>query len=101
MQRHPDYWEAPEAFRPERFAPGWEKTRPRFVYFPFGGGPRVCIGNSFATMEANLILPTIMQRFSLALAPGQAIEMEPLITLRPKGALNMVATAREMIPSAV
>ncbi len=95
MQHDPRYWEAPEAFRPERFAPGWDKTLPKFAYFPFGGGPRVCIGNSFAAMEANLILPTILQRYTLALAPGQAIEMEPLITLRPKGALNMVATARE------
>ena len=94
MHRHPDYWDEPDAFKPERFTEGWEDRVPRYAYFPFGGGPRVCIGNSFAAMEANLVLATIMQRCTLDLVPGQTVEMEPLITLRPKGAMRMTVTER-------
>lgn len=97
MHRHPDYWDEPDAFRPERFAPGWEDRVPKFAYFPFGGGPRICIGSSFAMMEAVLVLATIMQRWTLRLAPGHVVEMEPLITLRPKNGMPMRAQQREII----
>ena len=70
---------------------------PKFAYFPFGGGPRICIGNSFATMEAVLVLATIMQRWTFSLAPGHTVEMEPLITLRPKGGMPLRIQQRERI----
>lgn len=82
--RHPDFWENPEGFDPARFAPARAAGRPRFAYFPFGGGPRQCIGSSFAMMEAPLILATIAQRFRLDLVPGHPIALQPLISLRPR-----------------
>jgi len=88
------YFEAPEEFRPERWAGDFEKQLPRFAYFPFGGGPRVCIGNTFALMEAQLILATIAQRFTMRLAPGQVVEPLPLITLRSKYGLKMEVERR-------
>lgn len=96
MHHHPAYWQQPDRFMPERFAPGWDHDLPKFVYFPFGGGPRICIGNSFAVMEAVLVLATIIQRWQVALAPGQVAEIEPLITLRPKGGIPMTVTQRQL-----
>lgn len=69
MHRHPTYWDNPTAFDPERFAPENDKRHPHFTYFPFGGGPRLCIGNHFAIMEAQLILAIIAQHYELHLAP--------------------------------
>jgi cytochrome P450 len=99
MHHDARYFEQPEAFRPERFAPGYEERLPKYAYFPFGGGPRVCVGNQFAMMEANLVLATIAQRFHVSLAPGQPVEMQPMITLRPRGSLRMTLTERE--PAAI
>jgi cytochrome P450 len=82
--RHPDFWEDPESFDPERFAPEAAAGRPRYAYFPFGGGPRQCIGNNFAMMEAQLILAMVVQAYRLDLVPGHPIAMQPLITLRPR-----------------
>jgi cytochrome P450 len=73
-------------FRPERFE---TEDYPRYAYIPFGGGPRVCIGNSFAMMEARLLLAAIAQRAQLRLSPGQKVTPQPLTTLRPKGGLPM------------
>jgi cytochrome P450 len=87
--RHPDFWERPDVFDPERFAPERAAGRHRFAYFPFGGGPRVCIGNQFALTEAQLILATILPRCQFRLLPGGALVPEPLITLRPRGKLLM------------
>lgn len=92
--RHPDFWDEPEAFRPRRFEPQRVQERDRFAYFPFGGGPRLCIGNNFAMMEAQLLLATVVQRYRLHLAPGHPVEMEPLITLRPKYGMVMGIEAR-------
>ncbi|MBL8165371.1 MAG: cytochrome P450 [Anaerolineae bacterium] len=89
MHRDPRYFDAPEAFRPERWADGLEKRLPRYAYFPFGGGPRICIGNSFALMEARLILAGLAGHYRLSLVPGQSVAVEPLITLRPRDALMM------------
>lgn len=90
MHRHPQYWDNPEGFDPERFAPENEKSRPRYAYFPFGGGPRQCIGNIFALAEAQLILTQIVQSYHLSLVPGQPIEPAPLVTLRPRDGLQMM-----------
>lgn len=92
--RHPDFWDEPEKFDPERFTPERKAERPRYAYIPFGGGPRQCIGNNFAMAEAILILATISQKYRLNLPPGHHVEMEPLITLRPKGVLPVNLTAR-------
>ena len=81
--RHPAFWEQPAAFDPERFSEDAVAGRPRFAYFPFGGGPRLCIGNQFALSESQLILATILARYRLQLIPGRVIEPLPLITLRP------------------
>ncbi|HEY9641571.1 MAG TPA: cytochrome P450 [Coleofasciculaceae cyanobacterium] len=90
MHRHPRYFAEPEAFNPERWNPDLEKQLPRGVYFPFGDGPRICIGKSFALMEAVLILAAIAQTFHLELIPDQTIELQPSITLRPKHGIQVV-----------
>lgn len=93
------YFPEPELFRPERFAPENKHSIPEYAYLPFGAGPRVCIGNSFAMMEMQLMLALVMQRFEIALAPGQGVpELEQLIVLRPKGGMHVRVTARERQP---
>jgi cytochrome P450 len=87
--RHPAIWERPDAFDPERFRPEQTATRPRFAYFPFGGGPRQCIGNTFAFTEATVVLAGIAQRYHLEMVPGHPVVPEPLVTLRPKFGLQM------------
>src|SRR6266699_5729559 len=74
--RHPAFWDNPEVFEPERFTPERSASRPHYTYFPFGGGPRVCIGNNFALMEMQLILATVAQRYKLRLVPGHTVEPE-------------------------
>lgn len=93
--RHSDFWPEPERFIPERFAAETEADRHRFAYFPFGSGPRQCIGNSFALMEAQIILATALQRYRLHLPPGHAVVPETLLTLRPRGGLPMLIEARQ------
>ncbi|GHO81015.1 hypothetical protein KSD_87860 [Ktedonobacter sp. SOSP1-85] len=93
--RHPDFWEQPDVFDPERFSPECSAGRHRFAYFPFGGGPRVCIGNQFALTEALLILATILSRYQLRLLPETNVVPEPLITLRPRGTLLMTVHRHE------
>ncbi|CAN5567616.1 cytochrome P450 [soil metagenome] len=87
--RHPDLWETPEKFDPERFTPERSAGRPKYAYFPFSGGPRQCIGNNFATMEATLVLATVAQRYRLSLVPGHPVEPEPSFTLRPRYGMRM------------
>lgn len=87
--RHPALWEHPEVFDPERFTPEHSAGRPHFAYFPFGGGPRMCIGNNFALMEMQLILATIAQRYKLRLVPGHPVEPEAFLSLRPRYGLPM------------
>jgi cytochrome P450 len=86
----------PEPFRfdPDRWLPEARALRPRFSYFPFGGGARQCIGEPFAWMEGVLLLSTLAQRFRYRLAPGAVVEPEALITLRPRGGLPMIAEQR-------
>ena len=87
--RDPRFWDDPEAFDPDRFTPERSAGRPLFAYFPFGGGPRICIGNAFAMMEAQLLLAQISQRFRLELAPGAHVVEERGVTLRPGPTLPM------------
>ncbi len=82
--RHPEFWPNPDKFDPERFLPNEVNSRPKFAYFPFGGGEHICIGKSFAVMEATIILAAIAQRFAIELVPQQPIEIDPRFTLRPK-----------------
>ena len=89
--RHPAFWERPDVFDPERFEPERAAERHRFAYFPFGGGPRVCIGNQFALTEAQLILATILPRYQFRLLPEASVVSEPLVTPRPRGGLLMTA----------
>jgi cytochrome P450 len=89
VHHSPAVWENPEGFDPERFAPERVKEHPPFSYFPFGGGPRQCIGMGFALMEAQLVLATLAQRFAPALVPGHPVAPEPLATLRPAGGMPM------------
>ena len=84
VHRDPRWFEAPLEFRPERWEGDLLKRLPRFAYFPFGGGPRQCIGNNFAVMEANLLLATLAQQFRISLVPGREIIPAASITLRPK-----------------
>ena len=94
MHRDPRYFAAPERLCPERWTQEFEKGLPKFAFFPFGGGPRQCIGSSFAMMEAVLLLATIAQRFRLTLVPGPPIVPEPAITLRPQGGVRVVVRRR-------
>ncbi|WP_394822318.1 cytochrome P450 [Pendulispora albinea] len=98
--RHPDFWENPEGFDPFRFTPEQEAKRPKFAFLPFGGGPRICIGNAFAMLEVTLVLATLAQRFQLDLVPGTKVEPEPQITLRPRHGLPMTLRRRERVAGA-
>jgi cytochrome P450 len=90
MHRLPDIWEAPTEFRPERWDPVSGQKVPQWAYFPFGGGPRMCIGMPFAQMEAKLLLATILQHFRLQLVSDYHLQLSPLITLRPKHGMPMI-----------
>jgi cytochrome P450 len=90
--RHPAFWPDPDRFDPERFRPGVERTRPRFAYFPFSGGPRLCIGETFALVEAQLVVAMMLRRFELTLVDDTPVIPEPTLTLRPRGGLRMRVT---------
>jgi cytochrome P450 len=98
MHRDPRWFPAPDRFDPERFAPDRHSERPKFAYFPFGGGPRVCIGEQFAWMEGVLALATIGQRWRLRLVQGHPVALQPIITLRPKFGMRMHVEARQGRP---
>jgi cytochrome P450 len=89
MQRDARFFTDPDRFNPDRFAAGWEERVPRYAYLPFGGGPRVCIGNGFAMMEARLILATVAQRWKLSLETADEIRPKQVVTVRPSGPLRM------------
>lgn len=89
VHRHKDFWEDPEKFDPERFSPERSERRHHFAYLPFGAGPRQCIGNNFALMEAGLIIAMIAQKYRLQLVPGQTVQPEPIFILRPPRQLMM------------
>ena len=89
LQRDARFYSDPERYDPERFAPGWEERIPRYAYLPFGAGPRVCIGNAFAVMEARLILATVAQRYKLSLEPNQKVVPMQVITVKPRGPVRL------------
>lgn len=95
LHRDERFFERPDLFHPERWLEGLAARLPRFAYIPFGGGPRQCIGNGFARMEATLLLATIAQRVRLELVPNQTVVPEPTITLRPRNGLRMVVRRRD------
>lgn len=88
--RHPDFWERPEAFDPDRFLPEREELRPRYAYFPFLGGPHQCIGNEFALLEMKLIVAMIVQRFNVTLASNAGLSPTASLTLCPNGPVHIV-----------
>jgi cytochrome P450 len=92
--RLPSVWENPEGFDPERFAPDKAAALPHFSYFPFGGGPRFCIGQNFALTEGTLALATLAQRFDVALVPGRRVQIANAVTLRPEGGLHVTLKRR-------
>jgi cytochrome P450 len=94
VHRDPRLFPNPERFDPERFSEKARQARHPFAYFPFGGGSRSCIGESFARMEGVLLLAAIAQRFKMELVPGQTIVPEPLVTLRPKNGIVMRLSKR-------
>ena len=93
------YFPEPERFMPERFTRENEKAIPRGAYVPFAAGPRVCLGKSFAMMEARLILATVIQRVRVELAPGQKVTLSPKISLRPADGLPATVRMRAPAPT--
>ena len=88
LHHNPKYWDRPEEFNPDRFDPKFNKERHPFAYAPFGGGPRLCIGNHFAMMEMQLMLAEIVRRFNFTMEQ-KALDLQPLVTLRPRGGMFM------------
>jgi cytochrome P450 len=91
--RHPAFWPEPDRFDPDRFAP--DARRAPFAYFPFGGGPRSCIGAWLASVEMQLVVGMVAQRYELALVPGSSVAVEPGVTLRPQPGIPMVLRRTE------
>jgi cytochrome P450 len=94
LHRQPAYWPDPDRFDPDRFTPERSAERPKFAYLPFGAGPRQCIGNQFALLEAHLSVATLAQAYRLRLVPGHQVEPWPLITLRPRFGMPMTIERR-------
>ncbi|MFO1351550.1 MAG: cytochrome P450 [Gammaproteobacteria bacterium] len=94
MHRHPAYWESPERFDPTRFCPARAQGRPHYTFFPFGGGKRICLGTHLAMLEMTVIVAMVLNRFQLALVPGQRVVVQPLLTLRPRHGVKIALTPR-------
>lgn len=86
----------PDQFLPERWTPALTKQLPDYAYFPFGGGPRLCLGAGFAMLEASLIMATVVQKYRVTLAPNQSIEPEHTLTLHPKHGLKVILEERNV-----
>ncbi len=89
MHHNSNYFPEPDRFDPDRWTPEAREARPKFSYFPFGGGPRVCIGEGFAWMEGVLVLATLAQKWKMRLVSGHPVELQPLVTLRQKHGMKM------------
>ncbi len=94
MHHDPRYFADPLRFDPERWQPAEREARPQFSYFPFGGGPRRCIGEGFAWLEGILLIATIAQKWRFKLAPNHRVALKPLITLRPRYGMKMILNRR-------
>jgi cytochrome P450 len=92
--RDPRYFPEPEEFRPERWLDGLAKRLPKYAYYPFGGGPRVCIGNTFALIEAAILLATVGQQYQFTMTLDKPAETDPQITLLPKDGMPAVLRRR-------
>jgi cytochrome P450 len=95
MHRDARFFREPDKFDPERWTPEAKEARPQFSYFPFGGGPRRCIGEGFAWMEGILLIASIANRWRMRLEPGHRVELQPVITLRPKHGMRMTLHERQ------
>jgi cytochrome P450 len=89
VHRHPIFWDNPEGFDPDRFAPGRAERRPAYAYLPFGAGHRSCIGSGFGMLESQLVVAMTVQRYRLDLVAGASVEPEAVLTLRPRAGLPM------------
>ena len=94
IHRHRALWDDPDAFDPDRFRPEAKAGRHRFQYIPFGGGPRLCVGTRFATIEALTVLAHWLRGWSFAPTPGREVRLSGMITLRPAGGLPLVVSKR-------
>jgi len=92
------YWPNPEEFDPERFTKEEMKLRTPFTYLPFGGGPRVCIGQHYAMLQILMILSELIRRYDFELVSGQTIEARPMVILRPKSGIRMTFTSAKKSP---
>ncbi len=92
--RDPRFFDDPDTYRPERWLDGLMQRLPAGAYFPFGDGPRRCIGQGFALMEAAIVIGALAQKFRLRLVPGHEVVPEPLVTLRPRNGIRMTLHAR-------
>jgi cytochrome P450 len=95
VHRDARHYVDPERFDPDRWTPEFKAALPRFAYFPFGGGPRQCIGESFAWMELVLLVATLAQQWRFALLPGHPVVPQAAVTLRPRYGMKMIANARQ------
>jgi cytochrome P450 len=94
VHRDPRFYDAPQEFRPERWTPEFEAELPTYAYFPFGGGPRRCIGNEFATMEATLVLATVGSRYALDLVDDGPLDLAPSLTVHPENPVEVTVHER-------
>jgi cytochrome P450 len=96
LHRRPEYWDEPEVFNPDRFLEEHAKDRPTYAYLPFGGGPRLCIGNNFALLEMQLVLALLLRDFDVVLtSPDQVVIPDPMVTLRPRNGLSLQIVPRK------
>jgi cytochrome P450 len=89
LHRHPEFWDRPDRFDPERFAPDAVADRPRYAYIPFGAGPRFCVGSHLGLMEATFVTAMVARDLRLATVPGHRVVAEPMLSLRIRGGLPM------------
>jgi cytochrome P450 len=94
MHRDPRFFDDPEEFRPDRWTDELTKRLPRYAYFPFGGGARICIGSSFAMMQTMLVLATVAQKFQMKPVAGNQTLPNPSLTLRPQGGVRVMLSQR-------
>ena len=93
-QRDPRWFENPTAFKPDRWTPEFQGRLPRFAYWPFGGGSRLCIGEGFAWMEMTMIMAILGQQWSISSDPARRVRLDPLVSLRPRGGLKVLLERR-------